>query len=429
MEGRRIHSQPVLAFAPASLLLETAGCQAGSEGCLKDKEIIQLMYIPASYVPTSSAGLSHFWKIISAPLNYHLKFRFGFTLGVEGKKPQPPLCRRPVLEQQTATLRFSEMGVLPVWKRWRSKESSERRGCCAPSAGSGSGKAPHPTNVNWRTDLPPAPACSGTGKAARCLLCPGRHASHKTHKQHSRVQQANGRLRHPVTRTPKAPTNLYSFASQPECVSECEHSNPQPSGATSQGTWSPWARQQQSILLAVFLQDLHSGTLDRIKIGFLVKKYERHHNPDGTHYFSRLVFRDQDNTDSFYLPTGLSYEHWDTLETRVMITALWHRPKYSPPYTCHVLPNQGTSVSRAGCVQARVQNCWPGPHVDPISRTFSAGPNDKTQDHQWRLTPLNGNDSSQQWVTTLSNQPVLVHGEQEISLHSTSHLHCVTHRS
>lgn len=43
----------------------------------------------------------------------------------------------------------------------------------------------------------------------------------------------------------------------------------------------------------------------------------------------------------------------------VTITALWHRLKYIPLYTCRVLLNQGTSASlaRFSCVQALVQNC------------------------------------------------------------------------
>ena len=144
MDPEHILSPFYLLSLTGCLLLEIAGCKALFSGLLKGQGNHTAHVRTCQYMPSSSAVLSHLWKMISAPQNYHLKFRFCFTLGLEGKKTKTLLCHQRQAcartPRQTHTL-FAEILFLLMWKQCMSKESTKHRGCCAPSAGSPWGKA------------------------------------------------------------------------------------------------------------------------------------------------------------------------------------------------------------------------------------------------------------------------------------------------
>lgn len=192
--------------------------------------------------------------------------------------------------------------------------------------------------------------------------------------------------------------------------------------------WSLCVKQRQSFPLVVF----HRTCIQTQELQ-IASKYVlillKHNNLEGTHYFSSLVFRNQNNTCFFYLLSSAQLWCWATLETQVTITALWRRPKDIPLHTCRVLPNQGTSASLAGfCgVQTLVQNCSSVSHVDSSSGAFSAGSNDKTQDHQCQATTIDKSNSYHQWdyytVQCAGSQ-----GTRELSFYTVFHFYFVTHR-
>lgn len=120
-------------------------------------------------LPSSSAVLSHLWKMILKPQNHHLEFRllyvFALCLHYKIKSHNTLLSRQRqacIGHWDTHTL-FSEISqlFLLLWKQWMNKERAKHGGCCAPSAGLpwASSKLLHPVKANSSTDLPPPHSC------------------------------------------------------------------------------------------------------------------------------------------------------------------------------------------------------------------------------------------------------------------------------
>lgn len=171
LHGHRIYSQPLLLAFTNSDRRQLA-CFKGD---LKDKEIIQLTYIPAStclaqlFYPTSERWFQHHKTITLSP---------AFLSPLALKEKTKHLCvtgDRPVLGHQDKHTMFCEMLCLLVWKHWMLEESTQHRGCCAPSAALPAERQraramPRRSKVKCRSTTH-IPAFSGIPKAVRCCFC------------------------------------------------------------------------------------------------------------------------------------------------------------------------------------------------------------------------------------------------------------------
>lgn len=166
------------------------------------------------------------------------------------------------------------------------------------------------------------------------------HTRQQAYKYHSEVQQTNCRQMCYILFTPRLPYKHLHL-----CFTTWTKS----SHTTSRETWSLCAKQQ-NFPLAVFhrtciqTQELQIASK---YVLILVKKCEKHNNLEWTHYFSRLVFRNQNNTCSFYLLN------------RAQLWMLSHTGNTGDAYSS-LAQTQGYSSPDMPCLAKPRHNCLAG---------------------------------------------------------------------